>query len=275
MAHQINKLNIETPDHVDLEFKIAGPGARFLAYTLDICLQVAFFALLFTIIVSFWIVITSLVEWYPDLSKETLDRIDKLMGYGALWIIGIIVFLYGVVTLGYFAIFEYLDHGRTPGKKWINIRVMRSDGLPLAPWNVIVRNVLRVIDIFMCCSPVGLVFMLVDRLNRRLGDLAGGTVVVIDKSTVAPSAGQLHFDPATVSNEMKSAVAGMSPETYKVLVRFLERMNELDPQQRERLGKTLHEKIFGEPPQSKMTDRGVRQSLELVAALYREKTRVL
>jgi hypothetical protein len=180
-----------------------------------------------------------------------------------------------VITLGYFAIFEHIDNGRTPGKKWINIRVMRSDGVPLAPWNVIVRNVLRVIDIFMCCSPVGLVVMMVDKYNRRLGDLAGGTVVIVESAAEKPKGNDPGFSVSEATPEMKSAVAGMSPDTYLVLSRFLERMNELEPQKKKELLKVFYERVFKAPPHPGTRDSEMERLLAQSAALYREKTRVL
>lgn len=272
MTLKTDRLNIETPDHVDLEFQLAGPGARFVAYTIDMCLQGAIligFALLLFIL---GVLATKVLELAPDTVKEYAQW---LMNYGKLWIIGFFIFIYGLITLGYFAICEYFLHGRTPGKMWTSIRVMRSDGLPLASWNVIIRNVLRVIDIFMCCSPVGLIFMLFDHQNRRLGDLAGGTVVVLDKRAKAPSELLPDFNGVTASFELKSAVAGLTPETYRVLSQFLNRINELDEDQRKKLGAKLYERIFGEKPSPLLEFDLIEKKLGEAAVLYREKTRVL
>ncbi len=272
MTSKTDRLNIATPDHVDLEFQLAGPGARFVAYTIDMCLQGAILIGLALLLFILGALAMKLLELAPDTVRKSVEWV---MDYGKLWIIGIFIFIYGLITLGYFAICEYFLNGRTPGKMWTSIRVMRSDGLPLASWNVIIRNVLRVVDIFMCCSPVGLIFMLFDHHNRRLGDLAGGTVVVLDKSASAPVDELPDFNGAAATYELKSAVAGLTPETYGVLSQFLNRINELDEDQRKKLGAKLYEKIFGEKPSPLLEFDFIEKKLREAAVLYREKTRVL
>ncbi|MET0614546.1 MAG: RDD family protein [Thermoleophilaceae bacterium] len=68
--------------------------------------------------------------------------------------------------------------GQTVGKKLMNLRVVRADGHPAGMREIAVRTILRVID-GIGVYIVGLIVMLVtgDR-RQRLGDLAGGTIVV-------------------------------------------------------------------------------------------------
>jgi uncharacterized RDD family membrane protein YckC len=68
--------------------------------------------------------------------------------------------------------------GQTVGKRALNIRVVRTDGAPAGLREVGIRTVLRLVDGLFLYG-VGLVVMLVTRERRgRLGDLAGGTMIV-------------------------------------------------------------------------------------------------
>jgi uncharacterized RDD family membrane protein YckC len=87
----------------------------------------------------------------------------------------------GAVILGW-ALYYYFalesGSGQTVGKKLMNLRVVRADGRPAGMREIAVRTILRVID-GVGVYIVGLIVMLVtgDR-RQRLGDLAGGTIVV-------------------------------------------------------------------------------------------------
>jgi len=90
---------------------------------------------------------------------------------GALMAVGI-----GWALYYYFACES--GSGQTVGKRALNIRVVRTDGAPAGMREVAIRTVLRLVDGLFLYG-VGLVVMLVTRERRgRLGDLAGGTMIV-------------------------------------------------------------------------------------------------
>lgn len=68
-------------------------------------------------------------------------------------------------------------YGQTAGKRLLNIVVVHEDGSPCTMTSSAIRNVLRVIDGFMSYL-LGLVVILLTDRSQRIGDLAGGTVVV-------------------------------------------------------------------------------------------------
>ena len=90
---------------------------------------------------------------------------------GALTLVGI-----GWALYYYFACES--GSGQTVGKRALNIRVVRTDGAPAGMREIGIRTVLRLVDGLFLYG-VGLVVMLVTRERRgRLGDLAGGTMIV-------------------------------------------------------------------------------------------------
>ncbi|ESZ76400.1 RDD family protein [Mesorhizobium sp. L103C105A0] len=169
-----------TPEGVDLRIKLADAGTRAAAFLLD-----------FVIIVVAAIVIT----------------IVALLGVGGLggeeaqplfvvWII-LIFFLRNA----YFIVFEAGRRAATPGKRMLGIRVASRSGAGLSVDQVIARNLMREIEIFLPLSIIlgrsemgladtlstifGLVwtllfalFPLFNRDRMRIGDLLAGTWVV-------------------------------------------------------------------------------------------------
>jgi hypothetical protein len=134
---------------------------------------------------------------------------------------------------------EVFFKGQTPGKKLVGIRVVRADGSPVGLFESAVRNLLRFVDFLPAFYPVGLVTMLIDRQNRRLGDLAAGTVLVrvekVDLSRYAPSP----------TAGVASAAAPLSAQEAEVLTDFLQRADDLEPAARERLGALLAGRFLG------------------------------
>jgi hypothetical protein len=64
----------------------------------------------------------------------------------------------------------------------VGLRVIRVDGTPVTAVEVVIRNLVRLIDLLPTAYGVGVITMFVNDKSRRLGDLAAGTVVVHDRS---------------------------------------------------------------------------------------------
>jgi len=144
-----DRLAIATPEGVRIELVLAGLGSRFTAALLDLVLKAVLFAavvLLSTILGEIGVVIASV---------------------GSL-----------VIYLGYDIAFEVLAGGRTPGKRRTGLRVLRADGRSVDLLSSAIRNVVRLVDGLLLLYLPGMVSILVTRRNQRLGDLAGGTIVV-------------------------------------------------------------------------------------------------
>jgi len=155
-----DKLTIETPEQTDLEFNIAGVGSRFLALALDTLIQIV-------AIVVF--VFGGAILFRALLPFES----------GATWAIALLGVALFIIFIGYFAIFEAVWNGQTPGKRLIRIRVIKDTGRPIAPSEAVARNLMRLVDqmpVFL--YGVGIVSALISRQNKRLGDFVAGTIVV-------------------------------------------------------------------------------------------------
>ena len=142
-----------TTEKVPFHYRVAGLGARFLAWLVDCGL-----------IVLLWFVGVMLGS-VLETGRQGLG--EALM---ALWVF--------MLMWGYFLLFEWLWHGQTPGKRAAGIRVIQGRGTSISFYQAAVRNVLRVVDSLPALYGLGFVVAACNREHRRLGDLAAGTLVV-------------------------------------------------------------------------------------------------
>jgi uncharacterized RDD family membrane protein YckC len=151
-----------TPEGVSLSVVLAGLGSRFVAYLIDFLIQIAVF-ILFVVAINF--------------AVSGGDQTSELVVTGAITLFAFLDFI------GYFVVCEMLTSGRSIGKRANGLRVVRGDGGPVGFWSSSLRNVMRLIDIIPFPTYlVGSVLILSTTRNQRLGDLAGGTVVVRERT---------------------------------------------------------------------------------------------
>lgn len=81
-----------------------------------------------------------------------------------------------VLSLGYSWYFLTRREGQTPGKRLMNVRVVRSDGQPPGDGDAIVRELMAWVSgiVFL----LGYIWALFDRRNQTWHDKAVGTLVV-------------------------------------------------------------------------------------------------
>ncbi len=92
---------------------------------------------------------------------------------------GIFLFLLFVAFWGYGGLMEAFCNGQTLGKMAVGVRVVSETGLSINAGQAMLRNVLRSADLVPPFFP-GVVAMLFGSRFQRLGDLAAGTMVVLD-----------------------------------------------------------------------------------------------
>ena len=151
---------VETPEHIRFDQHLAGPTLRGFAYLVDLVIRGLAFCV--------FVVVTHVAGASAALG-ETWD--GSVAGLS-------LVVLFGL-EWGYFAVFESLWNGQTPGKRLLGIRVVRLHGEASSYRDAILRNLLRGADVLPWGYAIGLAWMCGDRRFRRLGDLVAGTVVVL------------------------------------------------------------------------------------------------
>jgi len=166
--------NVEVPtgESVAITYELAGLGSRFLAVFIDMAIQV-------TIALSVLLFFAWLGSAIPNSSaykSQPATRDAEKIGEAIA--IAVFVFAGFLLFFGYFILFEWRFEGRTPGKRLLGIRVVRDGGFPLDFTAAMVRNIVRILEVALGFYVVSAVSTLLSPLNRRLGDLAAGTIVV-------------------------------------------------------------------------------------------------
>ena len=139
----------ETPEGILLELRPAGLTSRCYAFLIDWVIRIAilYAAAIVTVFMggigaAFWVILLFALEW-----------------------------LYPVA-------FELGASGATPGKRILGLKVVMDNGLPMTPAAALTRNLLRFADFLPFAYGFAIVSMLVRPDNKRLGDIAAGTIVV-------------------------------------------------------------------------------------------------
>lgn len=154
-----DKLIIETPEQTALEFQLAGVGSRSLALAIDTLLQGGA-----VIVLGTMAGVISAAGFIPQVGKQ--------------WGYALLILVFFVVEFGYFAFFEAIWNGQTPGKRWAHLRVIEDSGRPIGAQQAVLRNLVRIVDSLPIFYAVGIITSLISSQNKRLGDYLAGTVVV-------------------------------------------------------------------------------------------------
>ncbi|MDR2840548.1 MAG: RDD family protein [Paludibacter sp.] len=76
----------------------------------------------------------------------------------------------------YSLLFEIFNNGKSIGKKLLGLRVVMLDGTTPTIGAYFLRWLFLLIDLYI--SYIGLIIMMINKNNRRFGDLAAGTMVI-------------------------------------------------------------------------------------------------
>lgn len=177
---------VVTPEGVSLHLPAAGPVPRALAWAIDLSIRMVV------------LMVASMV----------LAMLGTA-GFGPYAVLMFVVFWF------YPVLFEVFDHGRTPGKRALGLRVVAANGAPVGWLAAFTRNLMRTVDMLPFGYATGLLASLADPWGRRLGDMVAGTLVVHNARPHEPQA-------APVSAALAPAVV-LLPHEQAALVAFGER----------------------------------------------------
>ena len=160
-------LQIQTPEGVVFHLTIAGLFTRFLAWLIDVAAVIAFGTVV-GILSAFFVLLS------PDIAK------------------GLSIVAYAVISVGYGIFTEWQWRGQSWGKRVMRLRVIDASGLKLQFNQIVIRNLLRPVDLL----PIGYLFggavAFFTRKGQRLGDLAANTVVITIPETFVLDTHQLN-----------------------------------------------------------------------------------
>jgi uncharacterized membrane protein SpoIIM required for sporulation/uncharacterized RDD family membrane protein YckC len=212
-------VDIETPELVVLSYTIAGLGSRVYAALIDLIICAV-------VLIAFVIGLVVLAAHEgPRLSQTTPST---------AWAFAIIILFQFAILWGYYLLFEGLNDGQTPGKRLLRLRAVRDGGYSIGFAASAVRNLMRIVDLQPAFSyAIGIGSVLFTKSGKRLGDIVAGTIVVREsfvRQPVRPAA------PAAPDAAVAAPLsAQLSDDEFRLLERWADRRNSLEPQRRREL----------------------------------------
>ncbi len=159
-------ISIPSATGVDAHLVLAGPGARSFAFLIDWLIRSGL-SMVYLLVAA--LLIFGNLDFEIDADRETLWYLAGAMPATAIY------FLYHLIL-------EPLMSGRTPGKRLTGVRVLTPEGLVPTTGALLTRNVFRIIDSMPLLYVVGLLFVFFSKRHLRLGDLAAGTVIAMERA---------------------------------------------------------------------------------------------
>ncbi|HXC07756.1 MAG TPA: RDD family protein [Steroidobacteraceae bacterium] len=211
-------LTAETPEGIAISIRPAGFAVRATAFLIDAAIRIVFLMICSTALAA-----------------------GGKFGGGVL-----LIFLF-VLNWLYPVIFELTAAAATPGKRIMGLVVLMANGLPITPAGCLIRNLLRVVDALPLCYAFGIVCILLRNDSRRIGDLAGGTVVAY-RDEVQPAGSLAAADPVPppIALSRRQQIAIMS---------FGFRVGRLTPQRAEEIAELAAAALQDTPARLSLTTR--------------------
>lgn len=167
----VEELSVAGLTGVDMRLRVAGPGTRSYAFVIDWHIRV--------LIALAWLLAGLLLR--DELSSGAGAAIaSRAFVFAVLAPAAIIYFLYHPVL-------EVLMRGSTPGLRKAGARIVTREGATPGTGALLMRNVFRLIDSLPALYVVGLACCIVTTRRVRLGDLAAGTLLVLDEAPAVAS----------------------------------------------------------------------------------------
>ncbi|BBP78782.1 RDD family protein [Pseudomonas sp. Ost2] len=184
------RYQVETPEGIDLTLRPAGLPVRAVAFAIDLGVRGVILGALLSVL-------------------TLLDKFGAGLG-------SIILFL---VSWWYMVLFEVLNQGRSPGKQLMGLRVVHDDGTPVGWSASLTRNLLRFVDMLPFGYCLGALSCLQHPTFKRLGDLAGGTLVIYREQPLSR--------PTLPEAVPRTPVFALRLNEQRALLSFAERQGEL------------------------------------------------
>lgn len=232
-------IDVETPERVRFSFRLAGPAQRAAAYLIDVLVRGA-------VLMAVWFV------------AGVFGFAGGLSGAG----VGIALLALFLVEWGYYVGCERLMNGRSVGKRVLDLRVIRSDGLPIGFAESLLRNLLRAADFLPFGYGLGVLVAAVDPRFRRLGDLAASTMVVVERrQRVLPA---VEIKPAVQARELEAIPLKppVNQDELEAIELFLRRAPELNVSREQELAELVA------PVFARRMQLGYRNAARLLALIY-------
>src|SRR4029453_18985690 len=204
------QITLQTVTGVDVELTIAGPGSRSYAFVIDWHIRL--------LLALQWLLVGHLL-YFGGLKMTQDPRASYI-----LWVVLPTLFIY----FFYHPVLEVAMRGRTPGKRIAGVRLVTREGDIPGAGALLLRNIFRLLDSLPVCYLVGLATVVLTEHHVRVGDLAAGTLLVVD-----------HDSSPTSFASTTAAKSGLTPQAADLIQELLDRWPALDEHNRATIARTL------------------------------------
>lgn len=205
------QVTLQSITGVDVELRIAGVGSRSFAFVIDWHIRL--------ILALAWGLTGTL------LSFGALSIAGGAPGPGYLFLVVLPAL---AIYFLYHPILEIAMHGSTPGKRMAGVRIVTRTGDIPSAGALLVRNLFRLLDSMPFAYLIGLTTAVFTAQHVRIGDLAAGTLLILDSKEHDKSLARL----VSVNRSLDPRVADLIHE-------LLERWTQLEEPTRLELARSL------------------------------------
>lgn len=189
-------ISVRTTQNVFIQYPLASVGDRILAFLLDRLILVVYvivvIGLLIKVAGDFW------------------------------WLY--LIFL-GIPALFYHLIFEISMNGQTPGKRVMNIQVVRLDGTSPTIGNYVLRWLFSLIDFYVLSGAIAVIVIAAGGKGQRVGDVVAGTTVVKLSPQAEVTSHDLLVTPENSYTPVFPQVIQLESKDIEVIQRAIEAHN--------------------------------------------------
>src|SRR5690606_30914688 len=150
----MEKLAINTPQNVNIEYRLASVGTRFVSSMIDYAIILSYAYFVFTVLLPL-----------------IVDSGDRWLYFGVASLLLLPAFFYHLAM-------ETFLKGQSLGKMAMKTKVVKVDGSRATVYEYFIRWAMSIIDIWMLGGVIGLVSILLTKKSQRVGDMAADTAVV-------------------------------------------------------------------------------------------------
>ncbi len=232
---------IVTPENIAFDYELAGPFRRVPAYAIDLAVRWGIIFLLFMLLTM-------------------TGMLLSIQSLGSIYIASLMI-AYFLISWFYGTFMETYFNGRTIGKWATGLRVISVDGRPIDGTQAVIRNLLRIADMAPVLSlsvfsedypswfaaptgVIGTLTMICTQRMQRIGDLAAGTMVVVDERA-------WRLPISKVEDPRVPALASYIPKDYRItrgmaktLAVYCERRAYLTPARRREIATHLSQPLL-------------------------------
>ena len=186
-------ISVQTTQNVTIQYPVASVGDRILAYLLDSIVLIGY---TFAIILAF--VNMELDVW---------------------WLY--VIFL-AIPWFFYHLTFEILMNGQSPGKRVMNIKVVRLSGTQPTIGDYMLRWIFSLVDLWALSGAIAVVVIASNGRGQRIGDIVAGTSVVKLVSDREATAEKVFITPENTYIPIFPQAAQLQSRDIELIQRALE-----------------------------------------------------